>query len=150
MLKSLRRNVSVLTNTIFECVSKLVSSGASCRFDISGLTNLKHFILDCPRTHLNAGITECICQLFTQVEITDLDETTLRLVRTKGLDCVMAIDRFLCGEEFRKLKQLNVSIADYSAEVQGWDVVKKAKELFRNMETRGILQVVDAMKTHMP
>ncbi|KAK7685027.1 hypothetical protein QCA50_011862 [Cerrena zonata] len=137
-------------HTLRICVEITEEERASCRFDISGLTNLKHFILDCPRTHLNAGIMECICQLFTQVEITDLDETTLRLVRTKGLDCVMALDRFLCGEEFRKLKQLNVSIADYSAEVQSWYVVKKAKELFQNMETKGISRVVDAMKAQMP
>lgn len=87
-------------------------------------------------------MTQCLCQLFAQINTSYLEDATVRIHRVEGVDCIMELDRFLCGDKFQDLKRLNVSIADYSSGEQDWDVLGMAKSLFPNMEAKGILRVV--------
>lgn len=123
----------------------LVYLGVLIALDISNLTNLKCFTVDCLRKHLyrDAGMVQYLCQLFAQLNIPLLEEATVRLVRLKSLGYVKELDKFLTGEKFRDLKRFNVSIAPFSTEVQDWDTVETARSLFPNMEARGILRVVE-------
>lgn len=100
---------------------------------------------------MDAAMVQCLCQLFAQINIPELEEATVRISLSDELEYMKELDRFLCGEKFQRLKRLNVSVVDYSEEEEDWDAVDIAKSIFPNMEAKGLLRVVEAPpKPQMP
>lgn len=74
----------------------------------------------------------------------------MQLIVAKDLHYLIAVDKVLCGEKFRKLKRVDVSLETRSVRVQNGSIVEGIKTFFPNMEARGILRVVEARGEQMP
>lgn len=116
--------------------------GADIGLDISGLKNLKHLWFDGPDLYNDTGTTQCMCQLFAQVNVANLEEAAVHLISNPGLECIRGLDQFLTEKRFVGLKRLNVSLADETGlSIEGASVT--IRSLFENMDRKGVLRVVD-------
>ena len=110
--------------------------------DLSHLKNLKHLRLESPREYNDVGVTQCMCQLFSQVNVENLEEATVYLTNNPGLECFKELDQFLGEERFAGLKRLNVSLADEAAQpIEG--APETIRALFEVLDRKGVLNVVD-------
>ena len=124
--------------------------GADVGLDLSHLSNLKHLWLDGPDMTNDVGMTQCICQLFAQVNVTNLEEATVHLTSNPGLECIKELDQFLAEERFGGLKQLNVSLMDRMTERSIEGAPETIRTLFVNMNRKGVLKVIDPPAMYMP
>ena len=124
--------------------------GADVGLDLSHLSNLKHLWLDGPDMTNDVGMTQCICQLFAQVNVANLEEATVHLTSNPGLECIKELDRFLAEERFDGLKQLNVSLVECMTDRPVEGAPETIRSLFVNMNEKGILKVIDPPAMYMP
>ena len=92
--------------------------------------------------YTDTGMTRCICQLFAQVNVANLEEATVHLTSNRGLECIKELDQFLGEERFAGLKRLNVSLVDEAARpIEG--APETIRALFEVLDRKGVLNVVD-------
>ena len=125
-------------------------SGADVRLDISHLKNLKHLWLDGPDMYNDPDMTQCICQLFAQVNVATLEEASVYLTNNQGLECIKELDQFLMEERFAGFKRLNVSLAERKSEKPIKGAPETIRSLFVNMDRKGVLRVIDPPAMCMP
>ena len=120
------------------------------KLDISHLNNLKHLWLDGPDMYNDTDMTQCICQLFAQVNVANLEEATLHLTNNQGLEYIKELDQFLTEERFAGLKKLNVSLAERKIDKLVEGAHETIRSLFVNMDRKGVLKVVDPPAVRIP